>query len=238
MSGLHNSNKLLILDNLSIPYNIKKGKYKRITIGYYHQNSLTIKLPINMPFEKLEKFIEDNISWIINKQPKGYFQKVVYETGEKYLFLGKEYEMRIFSSKHAQIDILQDKLVIYSNDLNSSKIKKMVTDWRLKQAELIFQEILNKCFNEMCNYLEKFPILEIKKYKSRWGCCYPKMNKIIIDISVVNLPIELIEYVIFHELSHFVHLNHSKDFHNHLQKFVPNEKSLKKEITKYNPIYE
>ena len=60
----------------------------------------------------------------------------------------------------------------------------------------------------MSHYLNKYPLLEIKRYKSRWGCCYPKKNKIIINVSVVNLPLELIEYVIYHELTHFVFDNH------------------------------
>ncbi len=230
--------KIDILDNLNVPYEIKKGKYKRITIGYYHQPTLIIKTPINMPFVKLEKFIEDNIKWIIAKKPKGYFFKVDYNTGNKYLFLGKEYELAIFLSKYPQIEIVNSQLVIYTPSLENAKIKEMVAKWRLKQANLVFQEVLNRCFNKMEYYLDKYPHLEIKSYKSRWGCCYPKMNKIIINSSVVNLPIDLIEYVIYHELSHFMYLNHSKDFHNFLQKFVSNERKLRKEISKYNPIYE
>jgi predicted metal-dependent hydrolase len=230
--------KINILDNLGIPYIIKKGKYKRITIGYYHGSTLIIKTPINMPFVKLEKFIVDNINWIISKQPKGYFSKVEYSTGNKYLFLGKEYELAVYQSKHAQIEHLKDKMIIYTSNLESAKIKEMVAKWRFKQAELILQEVLNKCFKEMEHYLNKYPHLEIKSYKSRWGCCYPKKNKIIINVSVVNLPLELIEYVIYHELSHFIHLNHSREFHEFLRKFVPNENKLRKEISKYNPIYE
>lgn len=231
-------NKIDILENLGIPYNIKKGKYKRITIGYYHQSTLIIKTPINMPFVKVEKFIVDNINWIITKQPKGYFSQVEYITGHKYLFLGKEYELTIYLSKYAQIELIKDKLVIYTPNLENAKIKELVGKWRVKQAEFILQEVLNKCFMEMNRYLDKFPVLEIKKYKSRWGCCYPKKNKIIINVCVVNLPLELVEYVIYHELSHFIHLNHSKEFHDFLRKFVPNENKLRKEISKYNPIYE
>lgn len=231
-------NNIKVLDSLGIPYIIKRGNYRRITIGYYHCNTLTIKLPINMPYDKLEKFIETNIEWIKNKRPIGYFAEHKYQTGEKYLFLGRDYEMLILTSKYPQIDIFKNQLVIYTDSFEKLKIKKLVCSWRLKQAELIFQEVLHKCFLEMNNFLEKYPILEIKKYKSRWGCCYPKKNKIIINVSVVNLPIYLIEYVIYHELAHFVHLNHSQDFHRFLEKFVPNERKLKKEITKYNPLYE
>ena len=169
-------NKIEILEKVGIPYILKKGKYKRIIIGYYHQNILTIKLPINMPFSTLEKFIEKNINWIIDKQPTN---NIKYEAGGKYLFLGREYEITIFPSKYPQIEILKNQMIIYTNNLESSNIKKMISDWRMKNAELVFQEVLNKCFREMNHYLTKYPILEIKKYKSRWGCCYPRKNKII-----------------------------------------------------------
>lgn len=231
-------NDINVLNQIGISYIVKKGNYKRITIGYYHKNYLTIKVPINLPSNKLEQFINDNVNWIKNKQPKGYFIETKYCTGEKYLFLGKEYEMLMFTSKHPLVELLKNQLIIYTPSMESEIIKKSINKWRLKQAEFIFQEVLNKCFQEMSNYLSKYPILEIKRYKARWGCCYPQNNKIIINISVVNLPIELIEYVIYHELAHFIYLNHGKEFYSFLTKFVPNERLLKKQITMYNPLYE
>lgn len=227
----------ILVDN-NIPYIIKKGKYKRITIGYYHKESLTIKCPINMPFQKLETFINSNIKWIINHKPKDLFKEHLYIDDEEYLFLGKLFTIKVFENKHPLVDIINDKMVIYTPKKDHTTIKKIVNAWRVNQALLVFQEVLNKCFNEMSNYLKEFPKLEIKKYKSRWGCCFPKYNKIVINVSVVNLPIHLVEYVIYHELAHFVHLNHSAEYHKFLQKFVPNEKQLKKELVKYNSLYE
>lgn len=64
---------LKILEENNIPYTIKKGNYKRITVGYYHKETLTIKCPINMPLSKLETFINSNIKWIINHKPADLF---------------------------------------------------------------------------------------------------------------------------------------------------------------------
>lgn len=231
-------NNLKILEDHKIPYLIKKGKYKRITIGFYHKDTLTIKCPINMPLTKLETFINSNIKWIINHKPTDFFKEHEYIDGEEYLFLGKQYKFKIFENKHASVDIMNDNMIIYTPNKDALAVKKLVNLWRHQQASLVFQEVLIKCFREMSNYLEEFPKLEIKKYKSRWGCCFPKRNKIVINVSVVNLPIHLIEYVIYHELAHFIHLNHSVEYHRFLQKFVPNEKQLKKELVKYNSLYE
>ena len=231
-------NNLKILEENNIPYIIKKGNYKRITIGYYHKGYLTIKCPVNMPLLKLETFINSNIKWIINHKPDDFFKEHQYMDDEDYLFLGKSYKMKIFENKHSSVDIINDNMIIYTAKKDSLTIKKIINSWRMNQAALVFQEVLNKCFREMSNYLNEYPIIEIKRYKSRWGCCFPKYNKIVINVSVVNLPIHLIEYVIYHELAHFVYLNHSVDYHHFLQKFVPNERQLKKELIKYNSLYE
>ncbi len=228
--------QIKLLEELEIAYIIKRGKYKRITIGYYHQQVLTIKCPKTLDINKLTFFIEKNIEWIKKHRPLKEYTEVFYTNNSWYLFLGKKYQIKLFSSKHPSVNIIGDKLVVYSQ--SDVLVKELIEKWRYEQAEFIFQEVLNKCFSEMSKYLEKYPHLEIKKYKSRWGCCYPNKNKIIINISVVNLPIELIEYVIFHELSHFIHMNHSSDFYSFLIKFVPNEKKLRKEIRKYNSFYE
>ena len=231
-------NKILILEKNNIPYNIIKGNYKRITIGFYHKETLTIKCPINMPLEKLNMFIETNIKWIINHKPTYIYQEHNYLDGENYLFLGKNYKLQVIENKYSSVNIINSSIVVHTSKKEPSKIKKIINSWKIEQAELVFSEVLNKCFKEMSYYLKEFPRLEIKKYKSRWGCCFPKYNKIVINVSVIHLPVYLIEYIIYHELAHFVHLNHSLEYHHFLQKFVPNERSLKIELKNYNSMYE
>ena len=68
--------------------------------------------------------------------------------------------------------------------------------------------------------------------KSRWGCCFPFKNKVVFNLSLIKTPIDCVEYVVIHELSHFKYRNHSKDFYNFVAIYMPNWKEKRKVLNK------
>lgn len=72
----------------------------------------------------------------------------------------------------------------------------------------------------------------IKNQKSRWGSCSSK-NNINLNVKLVRLPAELMDYVILHELVHTKIKNHGKKFWAELDKLVGNAKARDKELKKY-----
>ena len=72
----------------------------------------------------------------------------------------------------------------------------------------------------------------IKNQKSRWGSCSVK-NNINLNMKLITLPAELMDYVILHELVHTMVKNHGKKFWAELDKLVGNAKAKDKELRKY-----
>ena len=72
----------------------------------------------------------------------------------------------------------------------------------------------------------------VRNQKTRWGSCSGK-NNLSLNIQLINLPHELIDYVIFHELVHTKVKNHSPVFWKKLDGFVDNAKSLNEELKQY-----
>ena len=73
----------------------------------------------------------------------------------------------------------------------------------------------------------------VKNQKTRWGSCSEKKN-INLNINLVRLPEELMDYAITHELVHTKVLNHSSQFWNLLGKFMKNARALDRELQQYS----
>lgn len=69
---------------------------------------------------------------------------------------------------------------------------------------------------------------------SRWGSCNSK-QAISLNIALMNVPFELIDYVLIHELAHTKHLNHSQKFWQEVAWADPNYIEHRKQLKQYNP---
>ena len=66
--------------------------------------------------------------------------------------------------------------------------------------------------------------------KTRWGVCNRKNITVTLNLELIKYDLNKVDYVIVHELSHFVHFNHSKNFWNTVSKYCPKYKQIKKEL--------
>jgi len=72
----------------------------------------------------------------------------------------------------------------------------------------------------------------LRNQKTRWGSC-SSQNNINLNINLISLPQDLMDYVMLHELTHTIVKNHSKDFWEQLGKHVPNPKQQNKKLRNY-----
>ena len=73
----------------------------------------------------------------------------------------------------------------------------------------------------------------IRSQKTRWGSC-SRTNNISLNMKLVSLPENLVDYVILHELVHTRIHNHSKDFWEELDRHVGNGKAIASRLRKYD----
>lgn len=229
-------NELAILKSHSIKHKIVKAKTTRLVIKYDRNGVLIIRCPLKLNNNEIEEFVTKHLDWILERYEKSQPLKRNYIDNATYLFLGKEYDLKIIYSKHESVIIQENTMFVYSQ--SESRIPVVLKKWKTEQAEMVYSEILYQCFEQMKSELDSYPKLGIKKYLSRWGCCYPKRNQIILNIALIHVPVELISYVVYHELSHFKYMNHQASFHKFLQKYCPNEKQLRNKLKSYRTDYE
>lgn len=74
--------------------------------------------------------------------------------------------------------------------------------------------------------------ISIRNQRTRWGSCSSKDN-ISLNMKLLHLPDQLIDYILLHELVHTRVKNHSQDFWNELETVVPNARLVDKQLRNY-----
>lgn len=124
--------------------------------------------------------------------------------------------------------------VIYGfNDIefNTNKIyapnKQKLDKYLDNDIKRIFKSRLDYWYN---TFEERIPIpnLKIRKMTTRWGVCNIKNHNVTLNYNLSKYDIKCLDYVIVHELSHFIHHNHSKEFWSLVEKYYPKYKECKK----------
>jgi predicted metal-dependent hydrolase len=101
---------------------------------------------------------------------------------------------------------------------------------RVKAKKYLIERLDELCRQNGFKYNRIF----VKSQKTRWGSCSDK-NNINLNVNLVRLPDQLIDYVILHELVHTEIKDHSQLFWDELSKFVKDPKNLDKKLRQYTP---
>ncbi len=160
----------------------------------------------------INKLIKNNTTFINKQLTKEDLKK----EDTTFKLFGNSYDI-IYGFKDTEIE--NNK--IYTKDL------KTLNKYLTKYITNIYNERLDYYYHL---FEENIPVpnLKIRKMTSRWGVCNIKNHNVTLNLELSKYNIECLNYVIVHELSHFIHPNHSKDFWLLVSKYYPNYKEIRK----------
>ncbi len=161
---------------------------------------------------KLIKDNEEAIKKMIDRE------KRKIEKSSKFFYLGKEYSI-VLCNVFKEVKIDEDKVYV-------DKMEKL--DKFLKsEAKKIFPIRLKLCYDKM-NADIPWPKLVIRKMVRKWGHCNKRNKVVTLNTELIKYTLDEIDYVIVHELCHFIHFDHSKAFWESVSYYKPNYKENRK----------
>ncbi len=174
----------------------------------------TSKLTPNFMIDNLIKNNRVSINKMIDKM------LIKNENSQKNYYLGKEINVVI-------INIVKEPYI--ENDTLYVKNEKDIEKFYKKEREKIYKEKIDYWYDNFSMKIP-YPKLTIRKMTTRWGVNNKRDKKVTLNSELIYHDISWLDYVIVHELSHFIHFNHSKDFWNLVEENYPNYKKIRKEM--------
>ncbi|MBM7692748.1 putative metal-dependent hydrolase [Peribacillus deserti] len=198
-----------------------------ISIDLY--GNVEVQAPKGTPDEHVLHLLEEKWDWIQQKSKEMKDRMLgpkakVYEHGEKFLYLGNTYPIRIYQDSNIEQDraaLEGDHLHIYVNDLEDEKIKQALKRFYYQQCKALVEKSI---LSNQRNFKVKPRSIRITDSKTTWGTCDSKLQ-LTFNWKLAMAPLEVIDYVVVHEMCHMIHLNHDRSFWRLVGKIIPDYKA-------------
>lgn len=233
-------NKVQIAD-LSFKIELERNDRRKFSIEVLKGKKLKVSAPDFASIDEIEARIIKKANWILFqdssfKELPLLLPKRMYFTGESYYLLGEQYSL-IVQNGHDNVELRDRKIYLnISDDENSAEV---FNEWLIDFANSYLEEKFLECLKifQLKIGVDINPRLSIREMKKRWGSCSPN-NLITLNIELISAREKHIEYVIFHELTHTLHLDHSDKFYKTLSKVCSSYVDDKRELDLETQLFE
>ena len=189
---------------------------KNIYISLKDSNTILVTANRLVSTKQIKELLDKNYKFLVKMLDK----KVSEEEKEHYFwYLGKKY-IPVYNEIYIKVS--------FDNDYIYAKDEKMLNKFYKNEYLRVFENEVKRIVPYFDN-LPKFS-LRIRTMKTRWGVNNRGNNTITLNSELLKKDLDLLDYVIIHELCHFYEPNHSARFWNWVYKYYPNYKEARKRL--------
>lgn len=241
----HIDEKAIYYNSITIPYEVIKSNRKSLAIAIAPGGKVTVRIPNRATRKDVIQLLSEKSEWIYKAFQEQLHKKINgFEIKEGVIlpFLDRTFRLHIEHNPYmerAKIEVREDQeiddkskdgdtgdknyLDVITPQMDHEFIKECVESWYKKNAKNIIQMRVEFYANIMG---VTYGRISIRSQKSRWGSCSSTGN-LNFNWHLVMMPIEVLDYVVIHELAHRLEMNHSKQFWEEVNKVCPAYKRRK-----------
>jgi hypothetical protein len=206
---------------------------RRRTIGMeVNLDGLTVRAPRWVTLAEIETALVERANWIVKalvewRARRRDVMPREWKSGAPILYRGRELALALFPARKPRVTPdLFNLTVLHPRAHDEADIAKLVGKWLRDEAwDLVVPRV--QVYAERITPVA--PPLRLSNARSEWGSCNAR-GEIRLNWRLVQLPPELAEYVVAHEVAHLVELNHSPRFWAVVETLMPGHAALRREL--------
>lgn len=206
---------------------IKRSSRKTVALYVLADGSLEVRAPLRLSQAAIQDFANSKSDWIARQRDrlaKSIPQNIRngYANGSRIWLLGQALTLEFIQTDTRRIHQTESKLLLSAS--LSARTEKALTAWYREQARRVIAERLQY-------YLAKSSLrcagIRINAARRRWGSCGAG-NRLNFPFRLVMAPLEIIDYVVVHELAHTAVRNHGPAFWAQVAAILPDYRQRRK----------
>jgi predicted metal-dependent hydrolase len=231
LSGFEITKHELVIDGRTIPFELHRKPVRHLNLNLKLDGTVLVSAAERVPLYTIYDFLRKKSAWLqknmkdVRKQSPETLVPKTYESGESFRYLGKQYRLRVVPTEKGEDNYIElSGMTIRMRVEEKSTVEQrraLLDAWFQERAITVFHEVLNRMYPFVAKYHVKMPRIESKQMKTRWGSCSRKRHVIVLNEDLIKVPISGVEYVVLHELIHFLYWHHDQEFYDMLTVCMP-----------------
>lgn len=191
-------------------------------------------VPANYDHTRLQEFLEQKRDWIIKtaKYYDGLRQRAGHTEFDVIYYLGRKYRFKLVKDRLPSAIVSEALGTVTFHVTDMRRYKQEIEKWYKEETARIIAERLPALSAKLGLAYNK---TTIKRHRSRWASCSRQKN-LNFSLLLAAAPIEVIDYVIVHELCHIAEMNHSDRFWRLVESADPGYREHKKWLDDHSPV--
>lgn len=213
----------------------KRRSSRSLRLSIAADGKVRVSIPTWAPYRAGLEFARSRYAWIEKQRP----DETLLCDGQP---VGKAHHLKFVvnqaKSKPSSRIKSNEITISYPATMAStdSTVQKIATTACVRALRQQAERLLPQRLSTLASvHSYEFTSVAVKQLKGRWGSCDHNAN-IVLNLYLMQLPWELIDYVLLHELAHTKVLRHGPDFWREMESALPDVKARRKALREYQPV--
>jgi predicted metal-dependent hydrolase len=218
-----------------VEVHVVRKAIKNLHLGVYPPaGRVRVAAPLAVSDNAVRLAVVGKIGWIRRQQahfasqPRQSAREMV--SGESHYFLGQRYRLRVVNHDGAARVVVRKKPTIELHvrpGISPEQREKMLQRWYRQQLKELIPPMLGKWQKILDVQAADWAI---KKMKTKWGTCTVEARRIWLNLELAKKPVQCLEYIVVHELTHLLERHHNDRFIAIMDKHMPQWRMYRQEL--------
>ncbi len=234
------ANRMLRLGSCEVGYEFKRGKRRTIGLSI-STDGLSVRAPRWTPVGEVEALLHDKSAWVLEKLQSARERaheidqaRIVWADGAELDYLGARLRLVLdpahgFTQVGAVLENSGEVATLrlgLAHNANEGQIRDAAQAWLMRQAKALFTERLDHFAPQLG---VRYTKLRLSSAGTRWGSASAD-GSIRLNWRLIHLKMEMVDYVVVHELSHLRHMDHSPRFWDVVASVLPDHEQRRRAL--------
>lgn len=225
----------VVIKGIRLPVAVSLKNMKQVRLKVFPSGGIKLSAPIGTPESWITEYLDSKAPWIEEKldlfiQTRAVEKEEHFVTGSSTRILGRQLTIQVHDARRKQIIQEDSVLHVYTPETEQQKIDKQVGNWWQRASKQYFQDVVDRMYPIIEKHGVARPSVCVKKMTTLWGSCSRKNQRINLNYYLYKASVPCVEYVILHELAHFLYPYHNKDFYDFITIHMPDWQDRKKQL--------